>query len=100
MRFLPACIARVFLGRATDIGSRSQEMIQIKKWRPRGWLSIFLSRISVPFQSFSTFLNTRWKVKMLPNFIICLENNGYQGLKNDKSSFRVDNTLILWSDAN
>ena len=37
---------------------------------------------------------------MLQNIIVCLENNGYQGLKSDKSSFRVDNTLILSSDAN
>ena len=27
--------------------------------------------------------------------IICLENNGYQGLKSDKISFRVNNTTIL-----
>ena len=26
---------------------------------------------------------------------ICLKNNGHQGLKNDKISFRVDNTTIL-----
>ena len=36
---------------------------------------------------------------MLQNIIVCLENNGYQGLKSDKSSF-VDDTLILSSDAN
>ena len=32
--------------------------------------------------------------------MICFENNGHQSLKIDKISFRVDNTTILWSDAN
>ena len=32
--------------------------------------------------------------------IICLKNNGHQGLKSDKISFRVDHTTILYSDAN
>ena len=32
--------------------------------------------------------------------IICVENNEYEGFKSDQISFRVDNTIILWSDAN
>ena len=70
---------------------RSQEIIKYEKWRTLGRLSIFSSRIF-------RFVFDNEKKKCYR--IICLKNNGHQGLKSDKISFRVDHTTILYSDAN
>ena len=78
---------------------RSQEIIKYEKWRTLGRLSIFSSRI---FRFFLTILDLlEQTMKRKKGYrIICLKNNGHQGLKSDKISFRVDHTTILYSDAN
>ena len=78
----------------------SWENMQIWNLRfPRGRLSIFSSRIFRYFPIILDLLEHKNESQECYR-IICFENNEYQGLKSDKISFRVDNTAILWSDAN
>ena len=78
---------------------RSQEMIKFEKMAyTRPTFNIFKS--DFPFLSYHFRPPGTQNEKKKYYRIICLKNNGHQGLKSDKISFRVDHTTILYSDAN
>ena len=73
---------------------RLQEMIKYENMAYARPISIFSSRIFRSFPTILGLLEPKMKRKKCYT-IICLKNNGHQGLKGDKVCFRVDNTSIL-----
>ena len=70
---------------------RLQEMIKYEKMAyARPTLNIFKSDFLFLSDHFRPPGTQNEKKKYYR--VICLENNGHQGLKSDKISFRVDNT--------
>ena len=73
---------------------RSQEMIKFEKMAyTRPTFNIFKS--DVPFLSDHFRPPGTQNEKKKYYRIICLKNNGHQGLKSDKISFGIENTTIL-----
>ena len=73
---------------------RLQEMINnVKMAYARSTFNIFKS--DFPFLSDHFRPSGTQNEKKKCYKIICLENNGHQGRKSDKITFRVDNTTIL-----
>ena len=70
---------------------RSQEMIKFEK----------MAYTRPTFKSDVPFLSDHFRPPVTQNEkkkyyrIICLKNNGHQGLKSDKISFGIENTRIL-----
>ena len=73
---------------------RSQEMIKYEKMASaRPTFNISKSDFPLLSDYFRPYGTQNEKKKYFR--IICFESNGYQGLKSDKISFRVDNNTIL-----